>query len=290
MRLTNSHRKRLRVISQNGSDSVSSGDTPPSALISWSASSRMTSTMSSMVMTPTRRSASSDHRRRHQVVALEQLGDVLGLLRHLDAATVGAHHLAEHHVGPRPHQGVEEDVAEQPMRRVDDEDLVELVGQFVGGGVAHHVDGATCGPERRHRDERRLHQPPGRVLREVERALQRRPVDRRQRLQDLLAVLLVEVLQQRDGIVAFEILHVERDRRIRQLLEDLLADVVVDLGQRVEVEVAAHDRDELCAQLRLDGLDQAAEIGFMEIAGELAQPCRGRARGSRRRRPRRRRA
>ena len=58
-RLTSSQKNRLLAVSQKLSDSSSSGLTPPSALISSEAASWMTSTISSMVMTPTSRYASS---------------------------------------------------------------------------------------------------------------------------------------------------------------------------------------------------------------------------------------
>ena len=58
-RLTKSQRKRLLAIFGTGSDSSSSAWTPPSCLTSSSAASSITSTMSSTVMTPTSRPASS---------------------------------------------------------------------------------------------------------------------------------------------------------------------------------------------------------------------------------------
>ena len=59
-----------------------------------------------------------------------------------------------------------------------------------------------------------------------------------------------------------------------QFLEDLLADRVVDLGQRREVEVAAEELDELRPRLRLQGLDEVAEVGFVQLFDEKAQPRR----------------
>ena len=53
--LTKSQVKRLRVIHSTEEESSSPARTPPSALMSSSASSSITSTMSSMVITPTRR-------------------------------------------------------------------------------------------------------------------------------------------------------------------------------------------------------------------------------------------
>ncbi len=166
-----------------------------------------------------------------------------------------------------PHQGIEEHVAEQAMAGIDDEDLVELVRQVGFVGVAHHVDGLPCRPERRHGDDRRLHQTTGRFVREVERALQGRSVDRRHGVEDLVLILLVQILQQRDGVVAFEILDVERDGRVRQLFEDVLADAVVHLGEGGEVEVAPHDGDKLGTPVRRQRLDERAEVGLVDVTG-----------------------
>ena len=49
------------------------------------------------------------------------------------------------------------------------------------------------------------------------------------------------------------------------------ADRVVDLGQRHPVEVVAHQPDERLALLRLERLQDVAEIGFVQVADERAQ-------------------
>ena len=59
-----------------------------------------------------------------------------------------------------------------------------------------------------------------------------------------------------------------------ELLEDVLADGLVDLGQRREVEVAAEELDQPRPVVRLQRLEQVAEVGFVEILDQLAQALR----------------
>ncbi len=81
------------------------------------------------------------------------------------------------------------------MRRIDDKNLVEFVGQRFFVGIAHRVDRLPRGPERRHGHQRRLHQTPGGIVWKIQRALQGGAVDRRHRVEDLVLILLVEIFQ-----------------------------------------------------------------------------------------------
>ena len=56
--------------------------------------------------------------------------------------------------------------AHQVIGRIDDEDLVEAVGQILG--LAHIVDRLPDRPERRHGDEIGLHDAAGGVLRDIQ--------------------------------------------------------------------------------------------------------------------------
>ena len=108
------------------------------------------------------------------------------------------------------------------MAGVDDEELVELVGQVLG--LAHVVDDLADRPRRRHGDEVRLHQAAGGILRVFEAALQRDPLDRRDLREDLGLLLGLEVFEDRDRVVGFELADAFRHRLRRQLVEDLDAD------------------------------------------------------------------
>ena len=53
--------------------------------------------------------------------------------------------------------------------------------------------------------------------------------------------------------------------------EDFLADGIVDFGQRRKIELEAHHLDQPRAELRIERLDQIADIGLVQVADELAQ-------------------
>ncbi|MGY4312278.1 hypothetical protein ACVWW1_001581 [Bradyrhizobium sp. JR3.5] len=93
----------------------------------------------------------------------------------------------------------------------------------------------------------------------------------RQLLQDLFLVLLVEAFQQLDGVVGFELADALGNGLRLEFLEDLLADRLVDLVERREVEVRTRDLDQGDAVVRLQRLDQVAEIGLVQFRHHLAQ-------------------
>ena len=201
-RLTSSQLKRARAMVQTVSDSSSSLLTPPSALRSSSASSSMTSTTSSMVMTPTRRSG-VEHRGCDEIVLAEHARHLFLVVQDGDAAAVLVDQLGKRHRAARAQQDVERDRALPMLLLVDDVDLVEAVGQI--GRLAHVVDRLADGPVRRHRDELGLHPAAGGIFRIKQAALERDALRRRQLLEDLLLLLLVEAFQQLDRVVGFEL-------------------------------------------------------------------------------------
>ena len=170
-----------------------------------------------------------------------------------------AHQVGDLHVALGAQELVERDDAEQVVARVDDVDLVELVGQVLLG--AQVVDRLPDRPERRDGDEIRLHQTAGGILREVEAALQRQPLERRQLRKDLLAVGVVDVLEDVDGVVAVEAGNAARDLVVRDLLDDLGADVLVDFGQGRVVEPVAEEIDQRDAFVGLKRLQHVAGVG-----------------------------
>ena len=137
--------------------------------------------------------------------------------------------------------------------------------------LAHEVDRLPDRPERRHGDELVGHPPAGGFLRIVEPALERDALRVGKPGQNLLAVLLVEIGDDLDRVVGIELADGFGDLLVRDRLEDLAADGVVDLRQRDPVEIVAHQADELVALLRVERLEHAAEIGFVEILYELAE-------------------
>ena len=136
------------------------------------------------------------------------------------------------------------------------------------------VDGLSHGPCRRHRDELGLHAPAGRVFRIAQAARQRDPLGRRQLLQNLGLLVLRQILEDGHRIVGIELAHAFGHGFGRQLFEDFLAHGVVDLGQRRKIEVVPHQLDQAGTQLRVERLDQIADVGLVQIADQFAQRCR----------------
>ena len=72
--------------------------------------------------------------------------------------------------------------------------------------VPHVVERLADRPERRHGDELGLHSPAGRFFRIVQRPPEPDPLGERKLGKDLVLVLLVEILQDVDGVVGIEFL------------------------------------------------------------------------------------
>ena len=165
-------------------------------------------------------------------------------------------------------QAVERHRADQMKGRIDDEDLIEAVGQILG--VAHIVDGLPHRPERRHGDEIGLHDAAGRVLGIFEAPLDGRPLEGRKLGEDVGLVLLVQVLDEVDRLVGIELLERLGDRLVRHLLEHLVAHAFVELGERRGIEVAAERGDEGLALIGAQQLDEVGEVCFVQIEREVA--------------------
>ena len=124
------------------------------------------------------------------------------------------------------------------------------------------------GPEGRGGDQRGLHQAARRILRVVQRAAQDDSFLRRQRVENLILLLGLQRLQNRDGVVAFEVAHALDEGFDRQFLENVLAGGLADLHQRGEVEVRAHQFDKARARFMAERFDQRAKVGFVQIPDE----------------------
>ncbi len=129
------------------------------------------------------------------------------------------------------------------MLGIDDEDLVELVGQLLG--LAQVVDGLADGPEGRDRDQLPLHEAAGTVLRVGEDRLENGAIARRNRLQDLALLLLLQILDQVDGIVGVELGDGRRQVDGAELLDHLVADLFLEFGENLRIEIRPHDVDQL---------------------------------------------
>ena len=84
-------------------------------------------------------------------------------------------------------------------------------------------------------------------------------------LEDFLLVLLVEALEQFDGVVGLQLANAFRDGLGFQLFEDLLADGVVNLVERGEVEIGAGQFDQPDAVVGGECGDQVAQVRLMQF-------------------------
>jgi hypothetical protein len=89
--------------------------------------------------------------------------------------------------------------------------------------------------------------------------------------EDFLAVVLVEILEDVDGIVGIEFADRCCDLCVRHLLDDLEANGLVDLGQSRQVEIGAEQPDQSEALFRLDRFEEVAELRFVQPRHVLAQ-------------------
>jgi hypothetical protein len=86
---------------------------------------------------------------------------------------------------------------------INHEEVVEIVRQLTGS--THVVDRFADGPGGWHSRNLSLHQPAGAFLRKGQALDQDRAFVRRQRGKDALLLVLVEILEQLDGVVAVQL-------------------------------------------------------------------------------------
>src|SRR5215813_11367135 len=206
---------------------------------------------------------------RDEVVVFEQARHVSLVVGNADRVHLLVNQLCYRHRTFGAQQPVERDRTLQPARRTHYVDLPEAIGQI--GRLAQMVDRAPDGPYWRNGYELGLHAPTGGVFRVEQAARERDALKRRELLQNLGLLVLRQVRQDGHRIVGFELAHAFGHRLGRQLFENLFADGVVDLGQRRKIEVVAHQLDQLGTQLRLERLDQIADVSLVQIADEFAQ-------------------
>ncbi len=210
-----------------------------------------------------------DHRRRHQIVALEQPRHFLLILVGVHLLPFGLHQIGDRHRALGAQQTIERHGAEKIPVFVGNVKLVEVLRQF--GGLPHIVDRLADVPGRRHGDEIRLHAPAGGVFRIVETALEHDALGRRQLREDLGLLVLRQIFEDRHRVVGFEFTHAFCHGLRRQLFEDFFAHRVIDLGERGEVEVDAEQFDQARPLLRFERLDHGAEVGDVQSADQPKQ-------------------
>ena len=204
-----------------------------------------------------------DHRGRDQVILVEGIGHVRFRLLDVEGAELVRHQAFQRHRAPRAEQHAEGNRADRPCRRIDDDDVVEILRQIVRG--AQVIDHLAHGPERRRLDHLALHQAPGAVFGIGQRLGDRGAVGGLQRFEGLAPGRLVEVLEQVDHIVGFEL-----PDRLGQLLrrqegEDLVAHALLELDQQLVVDIGPDQLDKAPPVPGIDLFGQVGEVGDMEL-------------------------
>ena len=152
---------------------------------------------------------------------------------------------------------------DRPVLRVDHVDLVEVV-RHVAAGLAHVVDGLAHRPERRQRDQLALHQAAGAILGIGQAFRDAGPLLAGDRVENLLALRIVEVLEHGDGVVALHVRDGLGGPLRPDLADQLLADVVLDMGEHVAAQHVVGDGDEAAALAGAKSLDQIGDVGFVQ--------------------------
>ena len=211
-----------------------------------------------------------DNRRRHQAVLAEQEAHFLLIHVIRDQMQLFELELGQQHAAPAAHDLAERDRADRLEARVDDIDVVELVGQVRLG--AQVVDGLADRPEFRRRDQLTLHQATGAVLGIGQTLLDRRALGHGQGLQDRDLLALIEVAQDLDGIVGVELGDRGAGFFRGQLLEHLLSHRLVEIGEQLGVQLWLELGDQRRALVIAELLEQIRLVGGMERGDQLEGP------------------
>jgi len=126
------------------------------------------------------------------------------------------------------------------------------------------VNGFADRPERGNRHQFPLHQPASAVLRIGEALLDQGAIGRRNCLQNLLLLVLVELGDNLDGIVGIEFGNRGRRFDEPQLIHDFVADPLVQLDQDIRVKLAANGVDKLTPFVGVQTLQQVGDVGVMK--------------------------
>ena len=114
---------------------------------------------------------------------------------------------------------------------------------------------------------------PAEILRIFEAALERETLKVREFGKDVGLFVLVEVLDDIDGLVGIELLQRLGDLLGGHDLEHLVAHCFVELRQGRSVEIPAERGDKRPALLGAEELDEIGKVGRMQLEREVAQSC-----------------
>ena len=206
-----------------------------------------------------------------QCVLAEEEGHVFLVHVHRDQFRIRIHDFAERYRPPGAEQFRQLQRTDGLPARVDDDQIVEIIGQFAFVGP-HVVDGLTDAPEFRHRHGLVPHQAAGAVFRIGKALLVDQPVIGRQGIQQFLLVRLVQILQQVDRIVG---LHVgdQTGEMVRiQIIDNVLADRIVHIGEDFGVHLLAEGIDDGFALTAGEPFHEVGDIGCVERLQKVPDP------------------
>ncbi len=169
-----------------------------------------------------------DHGSADQIVFLEHQADLFLVEHDRDERLIALHHVCQRYIARRtqhPRQGAGSD---RMMLFVDHEHFEELVGQVAP--VAQVIDQVAHRQMFGHGHELAAHQAAGGFLGIGQGGLDRDPVLQLDLGQNGALVGLVQILDQLDGVVGFELVDDLRHGLGRQRFHHVLADIIVQLG------------------------------------------------------------
>ncbi len=164
---------------------------------------------------------------------------------------------------PRQAQGADRNAAV-----VDDEDFPEVGGGVDGRLDQRHdlADAAALGD----RDELALHQAAGGFLGVAERGFDIGAIGGGQRGKDALLLVVLEILDDGDGVVGVELGEHVGDGAGRHGGKDVLADIVVEFGDDLGIEGVADGAGERGAVVLGDHREEFGDVGGAQRGNEGA--------------------
>ena len=187
------------------------------------------------------------HRGGDQVILVEGIGHFRFRLADRDQNEGVLDDVAQGHLALRGQEPPKRDIANRLHARVDQDQVIELVGQF-GRFRAQEVDGFAHAPEFGHAHDLALHEAAGGIFRVAQRLFDRGPVGIVQKVENRrLLVLVLEVFEQVDHVVAVEIAHRLGQHRRGQKLDHILADALVEFRQHLAVDALGPEQKQCFA-------------------------------------------
>ena len=148
------------------------------------------------------------------------------------------------------------------MLRINNKYFPEICGQILM--VAQIVDQLTDRHMFRHRDQLALHDPACGFVRVRKCVFDCGTVFWVEFGEDGLLVLLLHVLDNRDGVISVELSGEVGDKCGWQRIDNILADIIVDFGQHLGAHQVAKCQRQFTALVARGQFEKIGDVGFME--------------------------